>query len=361
MSNDLRYWLALQKISGINWTRAIALIKHLGCVKEIFYSPISAILECKEITLPIAKRIRRFSEWDKIDKELKYLKNLSAYLITITDDDYPELLRNIFDPPLVLYCRGKRELLKSQCMAVVGSRHPTDYGREVTQKLTGELVEAGYTIVSGFAQGIDSEAHLSAIKSGGNTIAVFGSGIDVIYPAGNKELYTELINSQLIITEFPPETKPFKFNFPQRNRIISGLSKGVLVVEATLKSGSLITARCALEQGRDVYAVPGMITSSRSQGCHYLIKEGAKPIESVKDIIDDYRAINENSRDIDNLSLSDNERLIVETLKNGRKHIDIIIESVKMPSSSVTGILTSLELNNIVRQLSGKYFELKVN
>lgn len=361
MDKDLKYWIALSRISGINWERLRGLLGIFGGVKEIFYAPMSALLECKIITLPIAKRIRRFSEWDEVEEEIKYLKEISASLISITDNNYPELLRNIFDPPLILYCRGKKDLLNSKCMAVVGSRHPTEYGREVTKKLTDELCEAGFTIVSGFAQGIDSEAHQSAIDANGSTIAVFGSGIDVIYPAGNNELYNLLSGCHLIITEFPPGTKPFKSNFPRRNRIISGISTGVVVVEATLNSGSLITASCAVDQGRDVFAVPGMITSTRSQGCHYLIKQGAKPIESVKDIIEDFDVIKKNCLNIDDLNLSDNEKLIVETLKDGKKHIDIIIESVKMPSSDASGILTNLELSGIVKQLPGKYFELRLN
>ncbi len=361
MNDDVKCWIALSRISGINAVRATALVKRFGGVREIFYSPISALLECSEITLPIAKRLRRFSDWDEVEDEIRFLKKNSVALVPITDDDYPELLRNIFDPPLLLYCKGDKALLKSKCIAVVGSRHPTEYGIEVTRKLTAELCEVGYTIVSGFAQGIDSEAHLTAVRSGGRSIAVFGSGIDVIYPAGNKELYDELSASHLIITEFPPGTKPFKTNFPRRNRIISGISTGVVVVEAGLNSGSLITASCAIEQGRDVFAVPGMITSSRSQGCHYLIKQGAKPIEGVEDIIEDFHVTKKNALNINNLNLSDKEKLIVETLRSGRKHIDIIIESVKMPSSEATGILTNLELAGVVKQLPGKYFELRLD
>ncbi len=361
MHDDLRYWLALNRISGVNSARVMALVQRFGCVRKIFFSSISALLECRGVTLPIARRLREFSEWNEVEDEIRLLKKNSISLIAITDDDYPELLKNIFDPPILLYCRGNKDLLRTKCIAVVGSRHPTEYGIEVTQKLTAELCEAGYTIVSGFAQGIDSEAHRTAIKTGGRTIAVFGSGIDVIYPAGNKELYNELSVSHLIITEFPPGTKPLRINFPRRNRIISGISTGVVVVEASVKSGSLITASCALEQGRDVFAVPGMITSSRSQGCHYLIKQGAKPVEGVQDIIEDFNVIKKRSLNINNLNLSDNERLIIETLRGGRKHIDIIIESVKIPSSEATGILTNLELTGLVKQLPGKYFELRLD
>lgn len=359
MDRDLKYWLALNRISGITWERLKSLLELFGGVKEIFKAIKSELMECKEITPPIASRIKNFDEWKEIDKELYVLRRLSVSVIPVTDADYPDSLRNIYDPPLILYYKGNKELLKNKCMAVVGSRHPTEYGIEVTKKLTGELVDAGFTIVSGFAQGIDSEAHRAAIASGGRTIAVFGSGIDVIYPAGNEELYELLVKSHLIVTEFPPGTKPFKGNFPRRNRIISGLSKGVVVVEATLNSGSLITARYALEQGRDVFAVPGMITSTRSQGCHYLIKEGARPVESVKDMIDDVSMSKKNCLNIDTLNLSEKEKSIVSTLRDGKKHIDIIIESVKMPSSDTAGILTNLELSGIVRQLPGKYFELR--
>lgn len=361
MNPELKYWLAVNRIEGLNWQRLKFLLEQYKSIKELFSSPPGELLSCGALTKPIAKRIIEFGEWDEIDEEIRRMNELSVKVITIIEEEYPGVLRNIYDPPPVLYCLGRTELLRTKCMAVVGTRHPTEYGIEVTQKLTTELVEAGYTIVSGFAQGIDAESHLSAIRSGGNTIAVFGSGVDVVYPAGNMALYEQMSESQLIISEFPMGTKPFKINFPKRNRIISGLSEGVIVMEATLKSGSLITARCALEQNRDVFAVPGMITSTRSQGCHYLIKEGARPVESINDITGDFNYPAKRELNLDELNLKEEEKMIVKLLKDGRKHIDIIIESVKIPSSSVTGILTVLELNNIVRQLPGKYFELKVN
>jgi len=361
VKEEFKYWLALTRISGMTWGRVSSLLNHLGGVEEIFRASTGALLECRDITLPIARRIKRFNDWDEVKREMKYLEKNAIFLIHILDSDYPEPLRNIYDPPLLLYYRGNVKLLKNKCMAIVGSRHPSDYGREATEKITRELCESGFTIVSGFAQGIDSEAHLTAIKVKGWTIGVFGCGIDVVYPAGNKWLYDLMVGSQLVITEFPPGTRPFKGNFPRRNRIISGLSSGVVIVEATRHSGSLITARCALEQGRDVFAVPGMITSPKSEGCHYLIKEGAKLVEGVADIIEEEKKIINPSPRIESLNLSDQERMVVDCLRSGKKHIDFIIQDVQMPSACVTGILTSLELSNIIKQLPGKYFELVVN
>lgn len=362
MQKELKYYLALNRISGLTARRISHLLKRFT-ISEVFRAKPDDLICVESITKPIAMRIGSFSEWDEIDREIEYIEKNNIRIVTIFDDIYPAYLKEIFDPPFLLYARGDPALLNTLCFAIVGSRNPTSYGREVTRGIVRDLVALGFTIVSGFAQGIDSESHRGAIENGGRTIGVLGSGIDVIYPRDNFELYHRMIEGQLIVTEFPVGTEPFKGNFPRRNRIISGLSRGVLVVEATIDSGSLITARCALEQDREVFAVPGMVTSSRSKGCHLLIKQGARLVEGVEDILEEFGLAGNKSREtaIDTMNLSDDERLILEALRNGRTHIDLIIERVKRPSSEVAGILTSLELNGIVKQLPGKYFELRIN
>lgn len=210
------------------------------------------------------------------------------HLLTIFENEYPAYLSKIYDPPWVLYLKGRKSLLKSNCISVVGTRNPSYYGNEVIKAILPPLIQNNWTIVSGLAIGIDTQAHKIAIKEKGNTIAVLGSGVNHIYPANNQSLASEMANTQLLLSEFPPHRKAEKWHFPLRNRIISGLSKGTLIIEAKERSGSLITAEQALEQGREVFAVPGSIFDARSQGTNRLIQQGAKLVLTTKDILEEY-------------------------------------------------------------------------
>jgi DNA processing protein len=278
--------------------------------------------------------------------------------VNIRDENYPKLLKEIKDPPEILYYRG--EILSNEnCFAIVGTRRCSNYGKEIAWQIASDLAEAGLTIVSGFAPGIDTIAHRAAIEKGGRTIAVLGTGIDEksIYPKSNLKLVDKILeNGGAIISEFEPGTHGTKYTFPQRNRIISGLSLGVLVVEARIQSGSLITASYAIEQKRKVFAVPGSIFSQTSKGCHFLIKNGAKLVESAEDILEELgiRKKEVGRREIKGKTPEEN--LILEVLKEGALDVEKIIEKTKLPPSKVASILSILEIEGKIKNLGGNTF-----
>ncbi|HZC67388.1 MAG TPA: DNA-processing protein DprA [Nitrospirales bacterium] len=289
--------------------------------------------------------------------------------IALGDERYPELLRAIHDPPAVLYCDGMPELGDRQAVAIVGSRQATPYGLRVTDALAGELSGLGFTIVSGLARGIDAAAHRAALEAGGRTIAVLGCGLDVVYPPEHASLLNEIAGQGAVLTEFAPGTPPLARHFPQRNRIISGLALGVVVVEAAEDSGSLITARLALEQGREVFAVPGSIDAPTSRGPHGLLKQGAKLVETVDDIIEELlpqiertEGTVKTSRRVspapDLPNLSPEERVMLELMSREPRHLDDLTERSLLPAAEVARILLSLELKALVKQLPGQRYYL---
>ena len=292
---------------------------------------------------------------------LKKLDATRIKIVTFSNKDYPETLKNIEDAPIVLYIKGTIQKEDRYAVAVVGSRKYSPYGKLAAEKLSSELSSMGFTIVSGMARGIDTLAHTAAINSGGRSIAVLGSGIDVPYPPENRGLMEKLSDSGYVISEFPPGTLPERENFPKRNRIISGLSLGVLVVEATADSGSLITASCALEQGKEVFAVPGNINSVNSNGTNELIKKGAKLVQSAEDVIEELAPILKGyirTREKANIELSVEEKRLCDIMTAEPKHVDMLSRESKMPAQKVLGILLSLELNGIAKQAEGKKFFL---
>lgn len=271
---------------------------------------------------------------------------------------YPKHLKNISNPPYVLYYRGDLDLTNSPCLGIVGSRAATLYGKTTAHKLAKELAAAGMVIVSGMARGIDSEAHRGALE-GGKTIAVLGSGLDVIYPPENHGLYRDILASGVIISELPLHTKPEPHNFPLRNRIISGLSRGILVIEAKEKSGALITADFALEQGRDVFALPGPVNSKTSFGPNNLIKQGAKLITGIEDILEEYYDINHTPGKAEQGTLAlldDNEKRIVELLVNNSLHFDEVLQDTGLDIGLASTLLLKLELEGIIKSLPGNYY-----
>jgi DNA processing protein len=331
----------------------------------IFRLPVSDLRGVENVGENRARSIAGFRQWDVIQKELDNATKLNIKLITIHDQDYPDSLKQIPDAPLVLYVLGEIRDVDRYAVAVVGSRRPTAYGLRVTEKISYELAASGLTVVSGMARGIDAASHKAALKAQGRTIAVLGSGIDVPYPSVNRALMHAIPPAGAVITEFPLGTQPKRENFPQRNRIISALSLGVAVVEATVDSGSLITVRYALEQGREVFALPGNITSRNSRGTNKLIKEGAKLIENAGEIIDELRpqikGILKERRDAPEKALpemSTDEKLLYGFLDDEPKHIDVIIRKTDMPSSKALSLLLNLELKGIVRQDGGKHFSI---
>jgi len=297
--------------------------------------------------------------------------------LDLADEHYPAWLRTIPDPPPVLYCDGSLEPGDRQAVAIVGSRQATPYGLRVTDALARELSALGFTIVSGFARGIDAAAHRAALASGGRTVAVLGCGLDVDYPSGHASLRAEIAGSGAVLTEFAPGTAPFATNFPRRNRIISGLALGVVVVEAAEDSGSLITARLALEQGREVFAVPGPIDTPTSRGPHGLLKQGAKLVETVNDIVEellpqletvrtplsqDFVATGAGKRRSfapKPPDLSPEEQVMLRVIGREPRHLDDLTEQSRLSAAEVARILLGLELKALVHQLPGQQYCLK--
>ena len=271
---------------------------------------------------------------------------------------YPKKLKYISNPPYVLYYRGDLEITDQPCLAIVGSRVATLYGKTTAQKLAKELAAAGMVIVSGLARGIDSEAHRGALEAG-RTIAVLGSGLDVIYPPENRRLYQDIMASGAIISEFPLHTAPEPHNFPLRNRIISGLSRGVLVIEAKEKSGALITADFALEQGKDVFALPGPINSKTSAGPNNLIKQGAKLITGIEDILEEYYDINRTQRKAEQGHLvwrDESEKQILALLEPDSRHFDEVLQATGLDIGRLSTLLLKLEMEGIIKSLPGNYY-----
>jgi DNA processing protein len=296
-----------------------------------------------------------------VEEQLQCVERHQARIVTYQNPQYPEALKNIYDAPVLLFVRGELIENDRKAVAIVGSRSPSDYGKLVADRLSRELTKKGITIVSGLARGIDTIAHRSCLGAGGRTIAVLGCGVDVAYPAENKRLVEEMIESGAVLSEFPMGALPEAPHFPRRNRIISGLSLGVIIVEAGEKSGALLTAEYALNQNREVFAVPGQVTSMRSKGSNRLIKEGAKLVMSVEDVLEELgpglgQSSYAGSSPLPEIRFSEDEKRIYELLSDCPVHIDTLVKQTNSPPSKVLTLLLSMELNGIARQLSGKMF-----
>jgi len=369
---DLKYWLALKLTQGVGNVGFKNLVTAFGSPRAVFEAPVAALQQVPHITQKAARNIEGFNDWQPVERELEMADRLGVSIVTSDSPLYPPLLLNIYDFPPVLYVKGT--LAQSDLpLAVVGSRMASTYGRCATERLCRELALEGITIVSGMARGIDSAAHTGALAGKGRTIAVLGSGLDVIYPPESKELFGKITENGAVITEFPFSTQPLAANFPVRNRIISGLSLGVVVVEAGEKSGSLITARVALEQGREVFAVPGNIDSPGTKGTHRLIREGAKLVEDTRDILEEILpqvdlqpAPPEPAGEVDREKpdgrsgdLGIEERTVLKALGNKPVHVDALAVDTGYRIQDLLGVLMSLELKGCVRQLPGKTFVAK--
>lgn len=360
--DDRFYWLALNAIPGFGPVLIKALLDRFGHPKRIFEASRRELARVDGIGERLAGMIKETDIQGKAHRELKLIEKLNASIVTIKDPSYPNNLRQIYDSPPLLYVRGNLQPRDDFAVSMVGSRLASNYGRMITERIAGDLARHGVTIVSGMARGIDSASHRGALSVGGRTIAVLGCGIDIVYPRENRHLFEEIMAHGAVISEFPMSTPPEGVNFPRRNRIISGLSLGVVIVQATSRSGSLITARLALEQNRDVFAVPGNIGMAGSQGTNRLIKQGAKLVESAEDILEEvlprFRHQWSASEDRD-LSLEEEEERVFCLLEDEPMHIDSIIAQTRMSASRVSTILLQLELRGLVQQLSGKRFVKK--
>jgi len=363
-SDEILSWLGLYSISGLGNRAFRHLLEKIGTPDRVFKASFSELIKVNGISKEIARKIidKKYS-FDP-EEEIRKVEKNNARIITYSDPSYPKPLIELHSPPMLLYTKG-RDLPDNQTfIAIVGSRNATHYGKKAAEKIGFGLARRGVGVVSGMAKGIDSAAHKGCLRGQGFTIAVIGTGIDRIYPATNKKLSEQIVEKGTVISEFPMGSPPEPKNFPIRNRIISGLSRGVAVVEATRNSGSLITASLALEQGRDVFAVPGSINSFKSTGTHFLIKQGAGLIENSDDILEElglgYRPVQQKcdfGGMSDSLSeLNESEQKNYRILGDYPIHIDEIVRQGGLDAGEVSSVLMELELKGLTRQLMGKMF-----
>jgi DNA processing protein len=381
------YWLALRLVPGLGTRRSALLLERFRTPEAIFRAS-PGELENAGLGGALARSVASGCSFEDAAGQQQLMRAAGAQLVPVGHPSYPEPLRRIFDPPPVLFAKGRVELLSSICLGVVGTRHPTPYGVAAAERLSGDLARAGLTITSGMARGIDTAAHKGCLAAGGATIAVLGCGVDVVYPSENKKLAAEIVARGLVVSEFPMAAIAFPQNFPVRNRIISGLSCGLLVVEGAQYSGSSITARLAIDQGRDVFAVPGNITSKMSWGPNLLIKQGAKLIQDWNDVVVELpqpaqrRLIDEGRQRIMNQGLGEAvetsgnasasevagqnipgpqgiaARRVLERLKiEAATQLDTLVDLMEETSASeIMAALFELEMLGLVRQQPGRNF-----
>jgi len=374
-SADIEKWLKLIRADNVGPATFTRLIKHFGSADRALDASVSELAKINGIGSRTAEQIARTRDKFDTTAELELADKLGVWLINLADERYPPVLKQIYDPPPVLYIKGSLTRQDNLCIAIVGSRRCSLYGQEQSSRLAHFLSSAGFTICSGMARGIDSAAHQGALSAGGRTIAVQGCGLANIFPPENKKLFELIAESGACISELPLQYEPLSENFPPRNRIIAGLSLGTIVVEAGLRSGALITAGAALENNREVMAVPGKIDSPSSKGAHQLIKQGAKLVESVEDVLETLGYIGRQLQghataaaakaserlekplfDVSQLSLSETEKMVCDYLGKEPLHTEQIIAGTNLPPGSINAALVSLRLKGLIKQLPGNLF-----
>ena len=401
LSNETISLIHLNLIQGVGLKTVQVLRDVFGSTERALRATADELRKIDGLSPAICDLLIRKPVLYPVERELELINEYGCQVLTLYDDAYPPYLKGIDSPPLVLYIRGELIPEDSLSISLVGSRNAKDYGRKVSYRLSYQLAQSGLTVVSGFAKGIDTSAHRGALEAGGRTIAVMGNGLSVIYPAANRDLVKKIEASGALISEFPIAVKPKPNNFPRRNRIISGLTLGTVVVEASNRSGALITARLAGEQGREVFAVPGEIFSELSAGTHGLINNGAKLINTVDDLLDELprHALNqiqsstptspvpdirtESSQEppieksgsklaatqppsevqqpvpsVPPPDLTPDEKLVFDAIEVPSSHIDTIVRTTQLPISKVSSVLLMLELKGIIQQLPGKQFAI---
>ena len=364
------FWIALIRTQGVGSITGQFLLKKFKSIEEIFSTSEKNL---KEIGLRVGsiKNIINPS-WNLIEKDILWLENKNHHLLTIQDDLYPALLKEIPNPPLAIFVKGDPKILSNSQIGIIGSRNPSWAGKGNAYNFAKYLVENNFTITSGFAYGIDTESHKSAIENNGKTIAIMGTGLNETYPKENEALAEKILDKGgSLVSEFGTDTKVKAKNFPKRNRIISGLSLGILVVEANIRSGSLITARAAIEQGREVFAIPGSIHSPLSKGCHYLIQQGAKLTEKGEDILEELYPLNssnnlcdkkmrENKKKSKNTLDSDEEKLL-DCVDFEVTSMDELKRRSAFSTSEIVRTTLLLELKGYIKSMYGGYVKLKTN
>ena len=351
--------VALNLLPDIGPVRVRNLLSRFGSAQAVLAATQGDLLQVDKVGVKAANNINRWRELVDLDLELKRIDQFGATIITTDDSTYPALLREIYDPPLVLYARGELRPNDAHAIAMVGTRQSTLYGRQTAERLARQLAAAGVTVISGGARGIDSAAHEGALQSGGRTIAVLGTGLDIVYPAENIKLYKRIVEQGAVITQFPFGRRGDKQSFPIRNRIVVGMTRGTVVVEANRASGALITANFAAEYGRTVYAVPGRIDSPRSAGCHDLIKDGAQLCESAEDVLVEFAHLNAVAPEQVELpmpTLSHPEQQVYNVLTHEEMQQDEIIRRSELPAAQVSVALLQLEMKKLIQQHPGRLF-----
>jgi DNA processing protein len=362
-------WLALALTPGLASRLSARLLREFGSPEEVFRAPLGRLEACR-LPAPVAQAVFKKQSFKRAEKELALTRRIDrCRLVNWTEPEYPQNLLQIYDPPVMLYVRGNPEALNLPSISIVGTRRPTLYGTQMAERLGRELAARGLVLVSGMARGIDAIGHQGAMAANGRAVGVLGTGVDVCYPKENRKLYEKVLERGAIVSEFPLGTHPAPENFPIRNRIVAGVPLGVVVVEGAQYSGSLITARLAMEFGREVFGVPGNVTQPVSFAPNQLIKQGAKLITNGADVIEELptpvRAVlvqaEQPEAEQRNLlaaaSLNSSEKKIYELLSTDEpKHIDEIVESSGLNSSEVLATLFDLEMKGIIRQTPGKQF-----
>lgn len=357
-SEEIRSWLHFSRLE-LSAKKAGMLLDQFGDAASVLRASSKELLGIEGLGEKFVDRLLA-PEPAAVEEDLAVVEELGITILTIRDSDYPAGLREIFDPPPVLYVRGAIRESDKFAVSVVGSRRASVYGKSMSSRISSVLARRGLTIVSGGARGIDTAAHQGALDAGGRTICVLGCGVDVAYPPENKALFNRIAENGAVVSEFPLRTIPEPWRFPIRNRIISGMSLGVLVCQAPIDSGALITARYAGDQGKDVYALPGNVDDVRNSGSHKLIRDGAVLVESAQDILDELGVPAAEAQKPKLSSafsgLSPDERRIVDMLSLEPKHVDLIIQDMQLPAPEVSSMLTLLEMKGLIRRVPGSAY-----
>lgn len=364
MSDNRARYILLNLAPAVGSTRLRRLLDVFGDLDHVWKATVQELQQVEGVGPLLAQRLAAtLKDEAKLTRELELARQAGVRILTLEDPEYPALLRAIADPPLALYIRGRLGDADQVAVAMVGSRHASLYGLQAAERLSYDLALRGVTVVSGLARGIDRAAHEGALKAQGRTLAVLGSGMNRLYPPEHEALAAQIAGAGAVISEYPMEMAPLPYNFPRRNRIISGLSLGVIIVEASQRSGALITADCALEQGREVFAVPGPITTVTSQGTHRLLKQGARLMTSVEDVFEELRleALPDppapEGKHCAEVELPASARRVFACLKEREpQHLELIVSESGLALPDVSSLLLQLELKQLVRQLPGKRF-----
>jgi DNA processing protein len=357
-ATDREYLIGLNLIPQLTPKRAKTLFARFDSFEAIWGAPAARFSELFGSSV-LGEAVASGRDAAAVDEEIEKADQLGVQLVTLVDPEYPALLREIEDPPMVLYVRGKLPIDTSCTIGIVGTRRGTQYGKMVAGRFASQLALRGITVVSGLAAGIDAAAHQGAVDVGGRTVAVLGCGVDYPYPKKNQPLSEKLVVNGAALSEYPLGTRPAKWTFPQRNRVLSGLCRGVIVVQAPERSGSLITARLALEQGREVFAVPGNITTITSAGTNRLIKQGAKLVESIDDVLEEFPDLRTKTRpasadaDEETASLGEQEQFVYDLISFEPVHVDDIIARADLSPTEASHILLLLQLEDLIAEVEG--------